>query len=497
MTKILLGVCACAVVACGDDSARHTCGAGTTVSGGMCVGVDGGVNASCGSGTHQEGDTCVPDPAGGGTAPTATAITPGHAGISGLTADGGGVFFEITGAGFADPKGGAVTVTFGSVKAAALVMDDMTIDGIVPSGTSLDVMVTVANANGSATLPFQYDALIAADGHGSGGDAYVLDPDSGLTIDLGPLTQPDGAGSASRTGITGLAFDASGTLFAATVGTQGDPGLPRALITIDMQTGAPTLVGPFLVDGVAASATDLKFVGSTLYAAALVSTSDGTQPALATVDPASGTMTTVAPMPGGRDGDALGIDGSGSLIYSGNGTAGDGSADGGAGALYALDSSGVSTQVASLDYTTTNAAIPAMATEHGRVYAVINLSQDSSGGTALIATLDPTNGHLEPLAVIPPRIDAIAAPPAAATLPRSIQNPALWHVTTATAIARCAPLHAVPAVSGTVTVGGCDGASRTVTLGTRYALIKNRRGIVKLVDRTTRQTLVRNVISVR
>jgi hypothetical protein len=211
-------------------------------------------------------------------------------------------------------------------------------------------------------------------------------------------------------------------------------------------------------------------------------------------------MTTLGFLPGGFDGDALAIDGSGSLLYSGNGTAGDGSADGGAGALYALDSaSGSGTQVASLDYTTTNAAIPAMATEHGRIYAVINLSQDSSTGSSMIATLDPTTGHLAPLAVIPGRIDAIAAPPATATLPRNIDIAGLWHATRAstTIAARCAPLHAVPAVTGTVTVAACGGTSRTVTLGNRYQLVTNHRGNVKLVDRVTRHTLLRNVTAVR
>jgi len=124
MAKFMVGICALSIIACGDDSARHTCGAGTTVANGMCVGVDGGTSTMCGSGTHLEGDTCVADPAGGGTAPAIAAITPTHAGISGLTADGGGVFFEITGSGFTDPKGGAITVKFGSVATAVVVVDD-------------------------------------------------------------------------------------------------------------------------------------------------------------------------------------------------------------------------------------------------------------------------------------------------------------------------------------------------------------------------------------
>src|SRR3569623_1740699 len=396
MSKLLLGVCACAVVACGDDSARHTCGAGTAVSSGMCVGVDGGTSTSCGSGTHLEGDSCVPDPAGVGTAPAIAASAPTHAGISGLTADGGGVFFEITGSGFTDPKGGAVTVTFGSVKAVALVTDDMTIDGIAPGNTAITAPVTVSYANGNAMIAFTYDALIAADGHGvansgSGGHAYIIDPTNGFDLDLGELSEDDGSGNQTAMSISGLAFDGD-TLYAATTG---------------QSTGAGT-------------------------------------------------------GPGTGSGSAVMLDGP------------------------------------------TNAS-DTMALEGGTIYGVANGKQSDSGGSGAalasdaseLVSIDPSTGHVVEIGLIPPLVDAVAAPPATLSIARMAALP--WHHTQGvfTAARTCAPLAATTRLpTGSITVTSCDGGSVTLR-ASAVALVKNRRGQTKLVDKLTRRTLLRNVTSLR
>jgi len=513
MSKLLLGVCACAVVACGDDSARHTCGAGTAVSSGMCVGVDGGTSTSCGSGTHLEGDTCVPDPAGGGTAPAIAAIAPTHAGISGLTADGGGVFFEITGSGFTDPKGGAVTVTFGSVKAVALVMDDMTIDGIVPGNTAITAPVTVSNANGNAMIAFTYDALIAADGHGvansgSGGHAYIIDPTNGFDLDLGELSEDDGSGNQTAMSISGLAFDGD-TLYAATTGQStgggGGAGLvaglvaadvPRQLVKLDIKTGAVTIVGPLTDAGSGATAiTDLKVQGGTLYA-----TGYGPGPWFGTVDPATGSVTRLG-APYSDVGMGFAFDGSGALWFDGyaNSTLeqidpATGSATGpgtGSGSAVMLDGP-------------TN-AIDTMALEGGTIYGVANGKQSDSGGSGAalasdaseLVSIDPSTGHVVEIGLIPPLVDAVAAPPATLSIARMAALP--WHHTQGvfTAARTCAPLAATTRLpTGSITVTSCDGGSVTLRASS-VELVKNRRGQTKLVDKLTRRTLLRNVTSLR
>src|SRR3569623_2084758 len=457
MSKLLLGVCACAVVACGDDSARHTCGAGTAVSSGMCVGVDGGTSTSCGSGTHLEGDTCVPDPAGGGTAPAIAAIAPTHAGISGLTADGGGVFFEITGSGFTDPKGGAVTVTFGSVKAVALVMDDMTIDGIVPGNTAITAPVTVSNANGNAMLAFTYAALLAADGHG--------------------VAHSGGGGAGLVAGLVAA-------------------GVPRQLVKLDIKTGAVTIVGPLTDAGSGATAiTDLKVQGGTLYA-----TGYGPGPWFGTVDPATGSVTRLG-APYSDVGMGFAIDGSGALWFDGyaNSTLeqidpATGSATGpgtGSGSAVMLDGP-------------TN-AIDTMALEGGTIYGVANGKQSDSGGSGAalasdaseLVSIDPSTGHVVEIGLIPPLVDAVAAPPATLSIARMAAMP--WHHTQGvfTAARTCAPLAATTRLpTGSITVTSCDGGSVTLRASS-VELVKNRRGQTKLVDKLTRRTLLRNVTSLR
>src|SRR3569623_2019458 len=458
MSKLLLGVCACAVVACGDDSARHTCGAGTAVSSGMCVGVDGGTSTSCGSGTHLEGDTCVPDPAGGGTAPAIAAIAPTHAGISGLTADGGGVFFEITGSGFTDPKGGAVTVTFGSVKAVALVMDDMTIDGIVPGNTAITAPVTVSNANGNAMIAFTYDALLAADGHGVAN-----------------------SGSGGRAGLVA-------GLVAADV--------PRQLVKLDIKTGAVTIVGPLTDAGSGATAiTDLKVQGGTLYA-----TGYGPGPWFGTVDPATGSVTRLG-APYSDVGMGFAIAGSGALWFDGyaNSTLeqidpATGSATGpGTGSGSAVMLAGP-----------TN-AIDTLALEGGTISGVASGKQSDSGGSGAalasdaseLVSIDPSTGHVVEIGLIPPLVDAVAAPPATLSIARMAALP--WHHTQGvfTAARTCAPLAATTRLpTGSITVTSCDGGSVTLR-ASAVALVKNRRGQTKLGDKLTRRTLLRNVTSLR
>ena len=509
MAKILMGVCALSIIACGDDSARHTCGAGTTVANGMCIGVDGGTNTMCGSGTHLEGDTCVPDPAGGGTAPTIAAIAPTHAGISGLTADGGGVFFEITGSGFMDPKGGEVTVTFGSVKAASLVVDDATIDGIIPGNTAITAPVTVSNANGNAMIAFTYDALIAADGHrtadsGSGGHAYIIDPTNGFDLDLGELSQDDGSGNQTAMSVSGLAFDGD-TLFAATTGqTMGGAGVvagltaanvPRQLVKLDVKTGAVTIVGPLVDAGSAATAiTDLKVQGGVLYA-----TGYGPGPWFGTVDEATGVVTTLG-APYSDVGMGFAFDGSGAVWFDGYANQGleqidpmTGSATGpgtGSGSAIVLDGP-------------TN-AVDAMALEGGTIYGVANGKQSDAGGGAALAadaseliSIDPSTGHVVEIGMIPPLVDAIAAPPATLSIARMAALP--WHHTDGvfTAARACTALPATtPLPNGLVTVTSCSGASVTLRASS-VQLVTNRRGQTKLVDKLTRRTLLRNVTSLR
>src|SRR5436305_40151 len=80
------------LAACGSSSSGPSCGVGTTLENGMCV----GTGDVCGTGTHldTDGKTCVPNGVGAASAPTISSITPTKAGVT------GSVLFEIDGTGF-------------------------------------------------------------------------------------------------------------------------------------------------------------------------------------------------------------------------------------------------------------------------------------------------------------------------------------------------------------------------------------------------------------
>jgi hypothetical protein len=193
---------------------------------------------TCGPGTHQDGESCIPDGTSG-DAPTVSAIEPSN----GLV--GGGEPFTITGTGF--ENAGDTTVAFGDSVAAFEIVSDTEITGTTPRASAAAVTVTVSNAFGSATADFQYRGLYGADGKGAvAGNLYLVDPRDGTSVVIGPIESDVGPHA-----ITGLAFDAEGTLWATDATSSLDELAPAPqLMTIDPATGHATLVGALVAGDV-------------------------------------------------------------------------------------------------------------------------------------------------------------------------------------------------------------------------------------------------------
>jgi hypothetical protein len=442
-------------------------------------------------------------------APTITAITPTHAGAS------GNALFTITGTGFAGHGVTSVGVSFGDTANPACqaelgTITDTAISGEVPPACNIAVTVTVTTNLGTATTPFYYDVLFAAEAHQRTGDLFAVDPTNGLFIDVGALS--DGTNSY---GLTAIAFDTTGTLWGATDGSTS----PRELVTIDPATAAVTVVGPLndtSDEPVNHEIADMKFNGTSLFAWSeendhLVSIATGT-----------GTVTVIGD---GKNSYGSGVAFIGGVFYHADG--------GGNGDLDTVDTtSGDSTNVGTMNYGT-GASVNAMAAWGTTLLAAVNdgeasaddgITSDATGdgesvGTTLV-TIDTTTAAVTPLYELPTepastsRIDAMDIAPSNLTLTisqmagRSWQQPrpraaAVGHGTSCVAAAKLGVTHGVRKAlttfgAGALTVATCGGKTMAISATQRgnYAITKNRRGQAKLVDTRTGKTVLRGVASI-
>ena len=477
---------------------------------------DGGDGVTCGPGTVLEDGVCVPDGTVDGEEPTVSAIEP----TSGLV--GGGEAFTITGSGFAN--GGDVTVSFGDSVAAFEIVSDSEITGTTPRASAAAVTVTVENAFGSATADFQYRGLYGADGKGAvAGNLYLVDPRDGTSVVIGAIESEAGPHA-----ITGLAFDADGTLWAtdATSGLDEGPAPAPQLLTIDPATGAATLVGD-LVEGETnhRSISDITFVGSTLLGWSR--TNNGP----VSIDTATGAVTVL--------GEGLGEPSFGNGMVAMDATtaiafpAGANDGAGIRGHFYSISSADGALADIGVLGGTGSASVCGATTYHGTVMALLCPHLADLSGSVL-ATIDPADGAMTNIAPAPLGLDAIASdepvapgsgrfhPPAGSpSLVPAVECSASLRVVDASS-ARTVAARDLAAQSGSVAVGtrrgqvrglplavaagsrdldvvGCGGSSlhlAAAELG-RYALVENSRGLVKLVDTSTGRAVVRGVIELR
>ncbi|HEX4449887.1 MAG TPA: IPT/TIG domain-containing protein [Kofleriaceae bacterium] len=293
-----------ALVGCGSNGNNVTCGDGTTLVDGVCEagsGGSGGGGDTCGSGTMLQGTTCVATGGGDASAPAITSLSPSEAGVMG-----GGPFL-IEGTGFDGDNVTSLDVYFGETadtncEAELVVATATEISGVVPPFCDINVTVSVVTNLGTATTPFHYDAVFAADGDNFansafqasfGGELWVIDPFSTSAYDFGPIVDANGTDYP----IGGLAFDSTGTLWAVTtgLGTDGDIDGVSQLATLDpVGANGPTMT--IIGDTVDASqdgyfVRDLKMIGGTLYGYGYDITAD--TEGLVTIDPTSGAVTVV------------------------------------------------------------------------------------------------------------------------------------------------------------------------------------------------------------
>ena len=350
------------------------------------------VATTCGDGTVLQGSTCVPVTGGSAGAPTISKIDPPNAGIAGLS------LFTITGTGFAGDNVSSLTVYFGNTANTACAATvgtatATTIAGEVPPACSLStsVTVTVTTSIGSATTPFSYEALFAADGDadsdgGTTNELYVIDPHAGLSFDLGALAT---AGGGSAYGFSGLAFSTSGTLYGVTTGdSAADTAKLAQLVTIDLATGAVTALGTLKdAAGTAYTVSDMKFSGSTLYAFGYATVSNASTQGLITIDTTTGAVTAVGTPAAATDGYAgLAFDANG-IAYVAANAAGSNFLIGESGALDTLNmSTGSPTSVATLDW-------PVAAPIHSMAYVGTTLFALVDDGLYGKATLQPLFGE--------------------------------------------------------------------------------------------------------
>jgi hypothetical protein len=328
---------------CGSDT---VCGDGTVKNGNTCEGSGSGSGSgndtTCGTGTHLEGTMCVPDAPAAHGAPTITMISPDHAGAAGL------VQFTITGTNFAGADVSGLQVAFGGtmLDPTTVLATETEIVGQVPGSLTMNAPVTVTTDKGTATTPFHYDALFAADGvapNGSaGGDLYIVDPYMSLFADLGPIQDTTGVAM----GMAAIAFDANGTLYGVTNPASGN----AKLVTINLTGAVATAVGD-LVDGTGKAyyASGLKFSNGTLYMMGFPS--GAASIALMSVNTTTGVATVVGtPTAKSVYGGAFTMDGSG-VAYVANDGAGADTMLGTAGELDTANmTTGALTSAGTLDY---------------------------------------------------------------------------------------------------------------------------------------------------
>jgi hypothetical protein len=544
MRICILGVSVLFAAACGGSDNNTTCGAGTHLSGDACEPDDLGSATTCGTGTHLDGSMCVPDAPAAAGAPTITNITPDHAGVT------GNILFEITGTNFAGDGVNSVEVYFGPEDADGTCKAEIgsatatTITGEVPPFCDFNVQVEVKTNLGMATTPFHYDGLFAADGRNGGGGPtghlYLIDPYASLYYDLGPLQDTDMTGY----GITGLAFDAAGTLYGLTTRD------PRHLVTIDPITATVTIVGD-TVDAAAHPCFlgDLKFSGTTLYGygACLTDDTDPQNPvyaiSLMTVDPATGVVTQVGSTDIGDGGGGMAFDANGNLFVSTDYSAASPNfPDGTTGHLWSIDTTtGAATAAGTLDYPIA-VSINSMASFAGTVVGAVTDGQAAQGGFSgvTLVTIETTTdsnagttaGHVTPLFELPAQlgrqsqVDALATPPAAFNFISRVAHdrsrwmalkPATPSTTVAAKATTCSNSVAIQGgntstvapirsqrlalstlVSGSLSVSTCNGGLLSIGSAdaAHYALMTNRKGRVKLIDTATGRTVLRNVTSI-
>jgi hypothetical protein len=461
-------------------------------------GGDGGDGVTCGPGTVLEDGQCVPEGTVDGEPPSVDSLEP----ASGLV--GGGEPFTITGSGFAN--GGDVTVSFGDNVAAFEIVSDSEITGTTPRASAAAVTVTVENAFGSSTADFQYSGLYGADGKGAvAGDLYLVDPRDGTSVAIGAIESAAGPHA-----VTGLAFDAEGTLWAtdATSGLDEGPAPNPRLLTIDPATGAATVVGD-LLEGATRhrSISDITFVGSTLIGWSR--TNNGP----VSIDTATGAVTVL--------GDGLGE------ASFGNGIVANGADSAMVFPAGASDGAGIRGQYYSVNAVTgelvnlgvlsgTGSASVCGATFfHGTLVALLCPHLADLSGSVL-ANIDPGDGSISNIAATTALgLDAIASDePAAPTLGRfmpPVGSPSLVPAVECSASirvvdrgsARTLAVRDLPlaraAGSRDLRVTTCGGASFDLAAAdvARYKLALNRRGLIKLVDTTTGRTLLRGISELR
>lgn len=481
-------------------------------------GGDDGDGVTCGPGTSLEDGVCVADGTGDGEAPTVSSIEPS----SGLV--GGGEPFTITGSGF--ENGGDTTVSFGDSVAAFEIVSDTEITGTTPRASSAAVTVTISNAFGSATADFTYRGLYGADGKGAlAGNLYLVDPRDGTSVVVGPIESDAGPHA-----ITGLAFDADGTLWAtdATSGLDEGPAPDPQLMTIDPATGHATLVGPLVAGEVNhRSIAAITFAGSTLLGWTRVSN------APVSIDTSNGAVTVLGAGLGQASfGNGLVATGDGgAVVFPAGASDGAGirgqfySVDAGSGALAPLGTLGGSGSASVCGATMYQGTLIALLCPH--------LSELSG---SVLATVDLADGTITNIAPAPLGLDAIAsdepATPAAGRFLPSAASPSLLPdvdcggslriavdpssprtlaaselatvagsapVRTRRADARGLSVALAAGASGELAVVTCGGSSLRLAGADldHYALVENSRGLIKLVDTSTGRTLLRGVVELR
>jgi hypothetical protein len=479
---------------------------------------DGGDGVTCGPGTVLDGDQCVPEDVGEGEPPTVDSIEP----ASGLV--GGGEAFTITGTGF--ENGGDTTVSFGDSVAAFEIVSDTEITGTTPRASAVAVTVTVSNANGSAGTDFQYSGLYGADGKGAlAGNLYLVDPRDGYALTIGAIESEQGPHA-----ITGLAFDADGTLWAsdATSGLDEGPAPTPKLLTIDTATGAATIVGELLEgEDTHRSVADLTFVGT-----ALLGWSRTTNGAVS-IDTATGAVT---PLGAGLGAASFGN----GIVDTGDGVIAfpTGTFDGAGirGEYYSVNpETGELTAIASLSGKG-GASVCGATMFRGTLWALLCPHQDELSGSVL-ATVDPADGTITNITSAPIGLDAIASKEAAApALGRFVPAPAAGaanllpsgecgqavRIAVEPGTARTVAASQLAHQAGSASLPGRRAQVRGLPLGSAagardvevmtcggsairlsaaelrdYALVENSRGLIKLVDATTGRTILRGVIELR
>jgi len=289
------------LVGCGGNDV--TCGDGTTLVDGVCQSTGGsGGGDTCGPGTMESGTTCVPVDGGSGMIAGAPAISDLMVQSTGIA--GGGVF-EVDGTGFAGDNVTGIQVFFGdptnvNCLAALYQVAPTQIFGVVPFFCDINVNVSVSTNIGTATTPFHYDGIFAADGDGGGqanfgfgGELWVIDPFTEQAFDFGPLL--DSTGEIDYA-ISGLAFDASGKLWGVTTGNNPDSDTDGVsqLVAIDPETpdqSTVTVVGD-LTDGTDGYVvTDIKISNGVMYGWAYDVSGETETQSLVSIDMASGAVT--------------------------------------------------------------------------------------------------------------------------------------------------------------------------------------------------------------